>query len=182
MSVTILEAIDMSDEFMSKDHLCGLCGQNGIIDTVGKMFSPAGVECGVKVPCICANGRAIKRGMDEQRRQFEGKRKPKLPKLFWVSWEDDSWTYPKTPGKRIISFWESGQAGDGSYATIVAMVAASTSSEVIEAIDRDFPCEGERRWRFISPRDLKTFTTGDRFPLPKWSLKRLAKLKGKGTK
>jgi hypothetical protein len=177
MSMTLLEALELPDEFMSKDHLCGLCGQSGIIDTVGRMFSPAGVACGVKVPCICANGRAIKRGTEEHERKAAGKRKPKPPKLFWVSWEDDSWQDPKTPGKRIIGFWGSGQAFDGSYSTIVAMVAASTTSEVIAAIDRDWPCEGERRWRFISPRDLKTFSTGDRFPLPKWAQKRLAKLK-----
>ena len=42
--------------------LCGLCGNAGIIDTRGKIFSAAGVECGVLRFCICPNGRGWKIG------------------------------------------------------------------------------------------------------------------------
>lgn len=41
--------------------LCGLCGNHGVIDTRGKVHSPAGCECGVLAWCICPNGRAAKR-------------------------------------------------------------------------------------------------------------------------
>ena len=40
---------------------CGLCGNSGIIDTRGKVFTAAGVACGGVFFCICPNGRAIKR-------------------------------------------------------------------------------------------------------------------------
>jgi len=38
--------------------ICGLCGQSGVLDTRGEVFSPVGVECGVLRFCICPNGRA----------------------------------------------------------------------------------------------------------------------------
>ena len=40
---------------------CGLCGNSGIIDTRGKVFTAAGVSCGGVFFCICPNGRAMKR-------------------------------------------------------------------------------------------------------------------------
>lgn len=172
--MTILEAFALPDEYMG-NH-CGLCGNSGWIDTVGKIFTAAGVGCGIKAPCLCANGRAIKRGMDRETQK--GKRKPKPPQTFWVSWEDYSWKEPSKLGPKIISAWESGQAGDGSYATIVAWVIASNVAEVIAAIDRDYPCEGERRWRFINPCE-PGWTTGDRFPLNKQAEAKLKKLKGR---
>lgn len=46
-------------EFISKDDLCGLCGQFGVIDTRG-LKSPAGWPCGGLFFCICPNGRALK--------------------------------------------------------------------------------------------------------------------------
>lgn len=175
MSMTILEAFALPDEFMHPAGHCGLCGNAGVIDTVGKVRTAAGVEVGIKVPCLCANGRAIKRHQDREAQK--GKRKAKPPQTFWVSWEDYSWKEPTRLGPRIISAWESGQAGDGSYATIVAWVIASNVTEVIEAIDRDYPCEGERRWRFINPCE-PGWTTGDRFPLDKQAKEKLKKLKG----
>lgn len=39
---------------------CGLCGNTGIVDTVGKVFTPMGHPCGVRWFCICPNGRAMK--------------------------------------------------------------------------------------------------------------------------
>lgn len=50
------------DEFVV-NGLCGLCGNNGQIDTRG-VKSPTGIECGGRFLCICPNGRAIKRAED----------------------------------------------------------------------------------------------------------------------
>lgn len=47
-------------EFSATRHCC-LCGNYGIIDTRGKIFTPAGVECGDRVFCICPNGRILKK-------------------------------------------------------------------------------------------------------------------------
>lgn len=51
------------------NSLCGLCGNFGIINTLGKMFSPAGVHCGVRRYCICPNGRVMKRKVNAQRKK-----------------------------------------------------------------------------------------------------------------
>lgn len=51
--------------YASTGH-CVLCGNHGIIDTRGKVFTPAGVECGDKVFCVCPNGQAIQRGYEKQ--------------------------------------------------------------------------------------------------------------------
>lgn len=169
--MTFLEALSLPDEFMHPErYLCGLCGNHGVVDMTGKVFSPAGVECGVKAFCVCPNGRALKRADALQ------KKRPKKPQTFWVSWNDYSWLEPARLGKNIICAWESGQAGDGSYATIVAWIAASTTSEVIAAVDRDYPCKGEREWRFIRPESNWT-PPGDRFPLNKQALTKLKKLR-----
>jgi len=48
-------------EFVSDNGHCCLCGNRGVIDTRGKVFTPAGVECGKLVHCICPNGRAIRK-------------------------------------------------------------------------------------------------------------------------
>ena len=51
-------------EFLGPDgnpRHCGLCGNSGIIDTRGKVFTAAGVSCGGVFFCICPNGREIKR-------------------------------------------------------------------------------------------------------------------------
>lgn len=48
-------------EHNTKQTMCGLCGQSGIIDTRGHTFTPAGFECGVLRWCICPNGRSLKR-------------------------------------------------------------------------------------------------------------------------
>jgi len=48
-------------EFADGDH-CGLCGNTGVIDTRGRVETPAGVPCGVLRFCLCPNGRAWKKG------------------------------------------------------------------------------------------------------------------------
>jgi hypothetical protein len=40
---------------------CGLCGNSGMVDTVGKVRTPARLECGVRTFCICPNGRQLRR-------------------------------------------------------------------------------------------------------------------------
>lgn len=40
---------------------CGLCGNHGIVDTVGITYTPAGHPCGVRTFCICPNGRVMKK-------------------------------------------------------------------------------------------------------------------------
>ncbi len=39
---------------------CGLCGNSGVIDTCGKVFTSNGTECGMIAFCICPNGRIRK--------------------------------------------------------------------------------------------------------------------------
>ncbi len=67
-------------EFVSPNGHCGLCGNKGLIDTRGKMFTLAGVECGVKAYCICPNGRSLKRAMTPRKSLPEepGKQSPGL--------------------------------------------------------------------------------------------------------
>lgn len=48
---------------------CGLCGNHGMIDTRGKVSTPAGHPCGIYAPCICPNGREIKKHMDREARK-----------------------------------------------------------------------------------------------------------------
>ena len=52
------------DEFWANEfivgHLCGLCGNTGIIDTRGRAVSPAGEVTGGEFFCICPNGRCLK--------------------------------------------------------------------------------------------------------------------------
>ena len=56
---------DLWFEFIEKG-LCGLCGNSGFLDTTKSAVSPTGVECGVRRPCICPNGRAIKAHLDAE--------------------------------------------------------------------------------------------------------------------
>lgn len=42
------------------ESCCGLCGNSGVVDTRGKVFSPLGEDCGVRAFCVCPNGRVIK--------------------------------------------------------------------------------------------------------------------------
>lgn len=166
--MTFLEAMSLPDEFMNTH--CGLCGNSGVVDTVGKIRTPAGVECGIKTYCLCPNGRAIKRGLTPKTRA-------KPPQTFWVGWDDYSWKSPKRLGPNMIAAWESGQSGDGSYCTMVAWVVASTVAEVVAAVEHDYPCEGERCWRFINPLKRGDFDRGNRFPLNERAQKIIARLK-----
>lgn len=172
MSMTFLEAMGLWDEFMgpaSNPTHCGLCGNSGIIDTVGKIQTAAVYECGIRAPCLCPNGRAIKR------HQERDKPKPPPPQTFWVSWEDTSGkALKKLPGSRILGVWCSGYSDDAEC--IVAWVKAKTVGEVVVAVEAEWPSKEERRWRFLSPCE-KGWTPGDRFPLSKWMQARARRLK-----
>ena len=43
--------------------ICGLCGNTGIVETFAR--TPYGTPCGVCKPCICPNGRAMKKEEQE---------------------------------------------------------------------------------------------------------------------
>lgn len=43
------------------DEVCGLCGNQGIIDTRGHIKTPRGDATGIRAWCICPNGRAMKK-------------------------------------------------------------------------------------------------------------------------
>jgi hypothetical protein len=146
-------------------YLCGLCGNTGWIDTVGKVHSPAGVECGIRAPCLCLNGRSILK----QIRKSEPKqpRKPKLPtdrQRFWMSWRERGEQFPKKKrNEAILEVWCSGYAGDGSYATMVAWVEAASEKEAKAIILKDWG--GKRReWRFITEVE-RDWRPSDRFQL-----------------
>lgn len=78
-------------EYAARGHCC-LCGNHGTIDTRGKVFTPAGVECGDRVFCICPNGRASKRALERQQAEAlkpyrQGDERP----LITVRWPHGGW-------------------------------------------------------------------------------------------
>lgn len=103
------------------------------------------------------------------------------PVLWWVSWEerdspDDSRPLKDPPGPWVLAWWCTGYAGDGSFATMVALVHARDKKSVAKAVDADWPAKKARRWRFRHEcTDYKegVLTLSDRFPLKPWSTKRL---------
>lgn len=46
--------------YVSKNHLCSLCGNRGVLDTFRIAISAAGVNSGGKLFCICPNGQAMR--------------------------------------------------------------------------------------------------------------------------
>jgi hypothetical protein len=156
--------------------LCGLCGNFGMVDTVGKLFSPAGVACGVRVPCLCPNGRSIKKQLDAGKPKKRTKRTGEGLMRFWLSWNETSHDYRPVrspPNPAVLGWWCSGEAGDGSYFTLVAWVEAKNEKGAKAAIQKDWPLRG-REWRFVEERE-PDWLPGDRFPLSDWSKKRIAK-------
>jgi hypothetical protein len=149
-----------------------------MVDTVGKVSSPAGVACGVRSYCICPNGRAWKKAENKLGKKILRTKKGLV--RFWMSWNETSHDYrPVTspPNKAILGWWCSGEAGDGSYFTLVAWVEAKNEKEAKTAIQKDWPLRG-REWRFIEERE-PDWLPGDRFPLSDWSKKRLNQEKNK---
>ncbi len=63
--------------FNEENDLCGLCGNHGVIDTMGKVYSPAGYHAGIIAFCICPNGRGMKkRASTFGRSELEGALRP----------------------------------------------------------------------------------------------------------
>ena len=62
------DVIDLWYEEFVSNNLCGLCGNRGLIST--QVRSADGVECGfTDKPCICPNGRAIKKASTDESRK-----------------------------------------------------------------------------------------------------------------
>lgn len=170
---TILEALDYDDEFtwVSPSNawmrLCGLCGNSGMLDTRPTAVSGAGIHSGIHAPCLCANGRAIKRGRERaEALQAAEKGKKLKPSTFWVSWnvpnnEPDPLAV-RVRDPRLLGTWISGE-GD-SYCCFIAWIKAKTTEEVIVLVNKHWPTKGERDWRFMSPRDRSWRPPADRFP------------------
>lgn len=103
------------------------------------------------------------------------------PVLWWVSWEEhdspnDSRPIHDPPNAEVIAWWESGVAGDGTYATMVALVNAPDEKALARAIRLDWPAKEPRVWRFQNRRDERPLVIGDRFPFDPWSIERLKAL------
>ena len=43
-----------------RDGMCGLCGNRGIVDTIGIATTPSGKPNGIRTYCICPNGQRMK--------------------------------------------------------------------------------------------------------------------------
>lgn len=98
-------------------------------------------------------------------------------KRFWLSWEEhdspaDSRPIHHPPNDAILAWWESGFAGDGSYATMVAIVRAKDEAAAWAAVRKDWPTKRARKVRFINEVDAD-WRPSDRFPLMGEALKRV---------
>jgi N6-adenosine-specific RNA methylase IME4 len=90
---------------------------------------------------------------------------------WWIGWReplDDTgdyrplaWPLPPT----IAAYWCSGEAGDGSYASLCAVVDALTIEKAKAEISRIWRPQG---WRFADGKDLTWRPDGSRFPWPAW--------------
>ena len=98
-------------------------------------------------------------------------------KLYWLSWQQNAdpehgidYRPPQwPPPDPVLAFWGTGYAGDGSYATVVALVRAATENKAQRIITRAWnPGVGE--WRFCREYGDESKPPGDRFPAPEWSV------------
>jgi 5-methylcytosine-specific restriction endonuclease McrA len=96
---------------------------------------------------------------------------------WWVSWNETSADYRPLhdpPYAAILGWWCSGEAGDGSYFTICALVSAPTEEKAKAAIKKDWPTL-HPDWRFVN-KMAQGWLPDDRFPITKeWSQQRLGK-------
>lgn len=86
---------------------------------------------------------------------------------FWISWNEysEDWR-PITdpPTRAIIGWWKSGEAGDGSYATLCAVVDAASEGAAKKAVKKNWPPERMPPvWRFCEEKPAD-FMPGGRFP------------------
>lgn len=104
-----------------------------------------------------------------------------FPVLWWVSWEErespaDYRPLNDPPAGAVLAWWKTGEAGDGSFVTIVALVNARDRGAVGKIIDAEWPRKKPRRWRFrheCTNYDEGVLTLTDRFPLKPWMEKRI---------
>jgi hypothetical protein len=61
--LVMVELPHFQDKFPGlKIPMCGLCGNSGIVNTVGVVYDASStVDCGIISYCICPNGRAMKK-------------------------------------------------------------------------------------------------------------------------
>lgn len=101
-------------------------------------------------------------------------------KRFWLSWEETSEDYrpiSDPPNRAVLAWWCSGEAGDGSYSTLVALVEAESEDRAKLAIALSWPVEKKvttwRKWRFCNEVGFDYRPT-DRFPITKpWQRERV---------
>lgn len=106
-------------------------------------------------------------------------------KRFWLSWEECSEDYrPITdpPTRAVLAWWCSGEAGDGSFSTLVALVEAEDEDSAKAAVLESWPLDGSnrggQRWRFCEERSFD-WRPGDRFPLGNgWARERVEGRRG----
>lgn len=98
-------------------------------------------------------------------------------KLWWLSWNQmadpehglDCRPIAWPPPDDVLAFWESGIAGDESYCTVVALVAAESDDAAATLVEKAW-APGVGGWRFNREHDAAK-APNDRFPPPDWSLK-----------
>lgn len=96
--------------------------------------------------------------------------------LWWLSWQQladpqlglDSRPIVWPPPEPVLAFWRSGEAADGSYCTVVALVRAATA-DIAQSVITAAWSPGVGQWRFCRER-LDDSEPGDRFPAPAWSV------------
>jgi hypothetical protein len=101
-----------------------------------------------------------------RRSGFNGKPSQKHPR-YWLSWNEpvdssgDSrprkWPLPKS----VIKFWRSGEAMDGSYHTLVAVVDAKDPSAARRQVERAGWTPSQ--WRFVEEKPTGWMPEGGRF-------------------
>lgn len=103
-------------------------------------------------------------------------------KIFWLAWEEhdspgDSRPITDPPVEPVLAWWESGMAGDGSHATMVAFVAAESEEAAWKAIGESWPTTN-RIVRFCDEVEAGDVESTERFPIKnEWSKQRILKLR-----
>jgi len=98
-----------------------------------------------------------------------------LTPLWWLSWNQhadpkhglDARPVAWPPPVPVLAFWRTGEAFDGSYCTVVALVRAATATEAQDVITSAWS-PGIGAWRFCNVYAAED-APGDRFPAPEWS-------------
>lgn len=57
------------EHYSSTGH-CSICGNRGVFDTRGKVFTAAGFECGEVNFCICPNGQVMRKKCPDKLKEF----------------------------------------------------------------------------------------------------------------